>query len=442
MKVVIEVLLLISLCTAYKLKVTDNVSKDSEFIFYESLKSEANIRFKRDTQTDYENSICECMPYYQCNYNGTTNEYGQGIIDIRSGIVDASDNPMSARRKCDHYLDVCCLPPEVSSDYKDKQNQTNQVEPGKPDNNKEDQDSNSDNNNKSNIIDTQCGLRNSNGISFKISGNLNHEANFAEFPWMVAVMLEAKIQENVTKVYQCGGSLINMRVVLTAAHCVFEKLPSELFVRAGEWDTQTASEPLPHQNRAVSIVSVHPKYDKATLLNDFALLILSKPFDAASNVKTTCLPDYNIHFDETKCFASGWGKNEFGESGRFQVILKAVELPTIAHDSCQNALRTTRLGKYFKLHQSFMCAGGASDADTCTGDGGSPLVCPLLDDPTRYVQVGIVAWGIACGQLNIPGVYANVVMGRQWIDSTLASYNIDSTSYSFVADQKSFDPAS
>ena len=27
---------------------------------------------------------------------------------------------------------------------------------------------------------------------------------------------------------------------------------------------------------------------------------------------------------------------------------------------------------------------------------------------SRYVQVGIISWGIACGKKNIPGIYANV----------------------------------
>merc|ERR1712107_625531 len=56
----------------------------------------------------------------------------------------------------------------------------------------------------------------------------------------------------------------------------------------------------------------------------------------------------------------------------------------------------TRLGRRFKLDSSFVCAGGEGK-DTCTGDGGSPLVCPSSYDPDTYEQVGIVAWGIGCG---------------------------------------------
>lgn len=63
------------------------------------------------------------------------------------------------------------------------------------------------------------------------------------------------------------------------------------------------------------------------------------------------------------------------------------------------------------------------------GDGGSPLVCPLRNTQDRYVQAGIVSWGIGCGQNRVPGVYASVAKARRWIDSKLASYNLDISSY-------------
>lgn len=37
----------------------------------------------------------------------------------------------------------------------------------------------------------------------------------------------------------------------------------------------------------------------------------------------------------------------------------------------------------------------------------------------RYVQAGIVAWGIGCGQDGIPGVYANVPYMSAWIQDKL-----------------------
>ena len=67
------------------------------------------------------------------------------------------------------------------------------------------------------------------------------------------------------------------------------------------------------------------------------------------------------------------------------------------HDTCQNKLRKASrpnssklvLGSRFTLHSSFLCAGGDVDQDTCTGDGGSPLVCPEKGGDRRYFQVGI-----------------------------------------------------
>merc|ERR1712013_306660 len=60
--------------------------------------------------------------------------------------------------------------------------------------------------------------------------------------------------------------------------------------------------------------------------------------------------------------------------------------------------------------------------DTCKGDGGSPLVCPSKYDPDTYVQAGMVAWGIGCGEDGTPGVYASVSKALCWIDYAMSCY--------------------
>lgn len=38
------------------------------------------------------------------------------------------------------------------------------------------------------------------------------------------------------------------------------------------------------------------------------------------------------------------------------------------------------------------------------GDGGTPLVCPLSTDKSRYFQLGITSWGIGCNTKDLPGM--------------------------------------
>lgn len=54
---------------------------------------------------------------------------------------------------------------------------------------------------------------------------------------------------------------------------------------------------------------------------------------------------------------------------------------------------------------------------TLQGDGGGPLICPSSVNPSRYIQVGIVSWGIGCGTDGVPGVYTDVSKYRNWIDN-------------------------
>lgn len=48
------------------------------------------------------------------------------------------------------------------------------------------------------------------------------------------------------------------------------------------------------------------------------------------------------------------------------------------------------------------------------GDGGGPLACALRSNPNRYVQVGIVSWGIGCAN-GIPAAYASLEQNLDWL---------------------------
>ena len=83
-------------------------------------------------------------------------------------------------------------------------------------------------------------------------------------------------------------------------------------IRAGEWDTQSQTEPLPYQDRAVTGIIRHPQYYSGAFYNDIALLILDSPFTMAANVLPVCLPQQDAVFDGSRCIATGWGVGAFG----------------------------------------------------------------------------------------------------------------------------------
>ena len=350
--------------------------------------------------TSYDSQLIACVPYYQCN-NGLVITDGAGLIDIRddSGLLYPEDS------KCPGFLDVCCYNPDFNAQTPSTVNYV-----------------------------PKCGQRNKDGLGVQIQGLNNYESQFGEWPHMCAILAEEVISpfaqvsrdSQPRNFYQCGGSLIAPGVVLTAAHCVekFEEDPTSLKIRCGEWDTQNQTEPRPHQDRYVEALDIHPEFDRRNLRNNWAVLYTSENFDLQAHIDTICLPHPKEVFEGESCFATGWGKDQFGAAGEYQVVLKEVELPIVPQEQCEAALKKTRLGSTFRLHESFICAGGGGGdgKDTCKGDGGSPLVCQSKIEPSRYVQAGIVAWGIGCGENQTPGVYASVAKAVCWIDNVVTKH--------------------
>ncbi|XP_040570233.1 phenoloxidase-activating factor 2-like [Lepeophtheirus salmonis] len=358
----------------------------------------------------YADQDYKCVPYYNCE-DGEIVTDGGGLIDIRSSFAAVLD---PASSKCPGYLEVCCRHPDFSTNSPQTITPEPVTQPPKP-----------------RTYIPECGRRNVGGVGVRIQNNkYKGSTQFGEWPHMCAVLEVQAVAygEDINK-YVCGASLIAPGVVLTGAHCVDKISKEKMKVRCGEWDSQKEIEPSEHQDRFVEYVKIHPQFDHKNLMNDFALLFTEEDFKLAPHVDTICLPDnlagiYSYH--QNDCFATGWGKDKYGKHGEYQVIMKQVKMDMVNATECERRLRRTRLGVDFELDKSFVCAGGEKDRDTCEGDGGGPLVCPLnrgrsnndfgvVQEP-KYVQAGIIAWGIDCGVEGNPGVYANVADGLCFID--------------------------
>lgn len=367
-----------------------------------------------------------CIEHYQCLRGSTLITDGNSQTRIVSvvttvntyttvpgasfsynySIIDATD------KKCETYTKVCCRPggigPRIRNDTTDHvfcnedDESTHPLCNGRPNLPKERPKPPQD-------FVPKCGRHNPDGYQQSLV-NLDealHESQFAEWPNMCAVIIK--------NAYACGASLISPNFVISAAHCFNSSAQiQDIIVRCGDWNTAEDTELYPFQERNVEILIPHPKYvaDRGDLVNDIAILQVSEKFSLAPHVDTICLPSPGQTFEGSSCAAAGWGKDRFGEEGQLQTIMKEVWLDVLEHKDCEEKLRKTKLGRFFILNETFLCAGGEADIDMCTGDAGSPLMCNV---PNGFVQAGIVSWGIGCGQDDIPGVYVDLRKYVCWI---------------------------
>ena len=257
----------------------------------------------------------------------------------------------------------------------------------------------------------------------------NHQFT-GEFPWTLVVLKKEMFGVKQSSIYLASGSLIHPSVALTSAHSVHGKTANKLQIRAGDWNLNTTNEGYPHEELDVESIVIHEQFNIANMRNDVALLFLQGAIDKKSHINIICLPPQGYIFEDVRCFASGWGKDKIEEGGKYQVEMKKNELAIVPNDICQTKMRQTRLGSRYRLHDSFVCAGGEG-VDLCIGSAGSPLVCPIEGSNGHYYQAGISSWGIGCGSIGVPGVYGNVSHFKEWIDQNMISKGFNTESYTY-----------
>ncbi|XP_034231541.1 trypsin-1-like [Thrips palmi] len=229
----------------------------------------------------------------------------------------------------------------------------------------------------------------------KVEGG--QEAEPGQFPWMAALLRNGLQQF-------CGGVLLDSTHILTAAHCVYNLEAGDLTVGLGEYDL---SQPVPErvQTFEVTDILVNERFNPDAYTDDIAILYLAGEAEFTDYVWPVCLPPPDMDLAGQLAVVIGWGTVYYG--GPPSNVLMEVTLPIWSQEDCQRQFDQPIL-------ETEICAGTeAGGRDSCQGDSGGPLLLQMNDG--RWCNIGIVSFGVRCGEPGKPGVYTNVGMYLDWI---------------------------
>lgn len=176
----------------------------------------------------------------------------------------------------------------------------------------------------------------------------------------------------------CGGSILDEKTVITAAHCIegFEKLKCR--VDAGDHDltktegTEQVSLYFPYE------AFVYPLYDRCEFVirrlyqmnyffivicrsvidYDYAIIKLKIPLTFNENVQPIMLPEEGTA-PSNDCWSTGWGNVRGDGKLSFPAILQQTPTPLADKDNCTANYSTID----FAITDRMVCAGGPDSAN-------------------------------------------------------------------------------
>jgi acrosin len=230
----------------------------------------------------------------------------------------------------------------------------------------------------------------------------------------------------VEKKYMCGGTLIDRRTILSAAHCI----PQTIQIKVNDITYEVIVGPTNYYPTIASMYTIylgledqtkindgnisppavkmsvqrlikHELYNSDALLNDISLMILDKPVVLSDSIQPACLPNQNLNEyppDNVDAWAVGWGTLKFG--GESPQKLQNVKLQVYNGSMCMRVSYDVK-----KDWQRQICAGYYDGGkDTCQGDsGGSLYTRDIVLNQIKYISSGIVSYGDGCADKYLPG---------------------------------------
>ncbi|XP_041972084.1 chymotrypsin-2-like [Aricia agestis] len=222
-------------------------------------------------------------------------------------------------------------------------------------------------------------------------------------PYMASLHVTFKSGEK----FVCGGSIITVRAILTAAHCLKKDLkPTQLRAVVGTEQLDSGG-----QSYGIDKIVSHEKYlEGDSNANDIAIMFTDKDIQFSDRVQPVELNDEPPKVGE-ELRVSGWG--EIYEDG------------PLSNDLLELRVKVVRCPKgVAEYSDTMICAKPGPGQGICSGDSGGPLV-----DLKGERQVGIVSAGPTPCATGFPDQYTSVHALLPWIKKTLLDNDHDSNDY-------------
>ncbi|KAJ8665343.1 hypothetical protein QAD02_007005 [Eretmocerus hayati] len=245
----------------------------------------------------------------------------------------------------------------------------------------------------------ETGIRGSKDDERIIGGE---SANIQDYPYQVSMRWTYGVPKPT---HFCGGAIVSKNHIVTAAHCVEDKMsPSSLKymkIYAGTSRSDTVGQGNVYN---VKKITIHPSYrgSSNTYLNDIAIITVNEPIVFNEYQQKVQLPSKDVQTG-VEAVITGWGLTH-PSYNQLAKQLQKTSSRLVASSQCQRKFPLA-------LRNIQVCAVQKRGVGVCSGDSGGPLV-------SNGTLVGIASFVIECGK-GYPDVYTNVFPHSEFLKSTI-----------------------
>jgi hypothetical protein len=240
-------------------------------------------------------------------------------------------------------------------------------------------------------------------------------ASIASYPWLAYIRYKGPVDQ-----FECGGTVVSPRLILTAAHCVVTE--TGRVAAAANFSVLTGvgnlDEATPDRVSQVARVLIFPEYEPARILNDAALLVLADPI-AAPALPLATSSDAALLANGAPVAVAGWGLVNF-DPPQFPTVLRDAQSVVRSTSYCQRTLRQA-LPVYSA--ESQLCVRsppGPGGASLCNGDSGGPGIALRPDDTAVLIGIISLKGSFDCNPQS-PQVLARVDRVSSWVSAWSAA---------------------